>query len=293
MASNVIVQVGLGVKGDPGDIEPQGPAGPDGPQGPAGETGPQGPQGPTGPEGPAGSSDAAALTGASLAANVVNSSLETVSASLNFGGSRVFTANDVINGILPATYIEPPAAGQRFFFGTALKGYYSVNFTRVSNIEGFPAVLTMSGTVENGLTRSRITATGDLILDTASSAGTGYISSGNSPTLSRRSLAFIFRALDSDSYKRAAGFIHAAVASAVNWTAPHSRWTCSTEATTLMELSMTGRLLISGDSVRISTAKTPANASAAGNAGELAWDSNYLYVCVASNTWKRTPLSTW
>ena len=38
---------------------------------------------------------------------------------------------------------------------------------------------------------------------------------------------------------------------------------------------------------------TPASASATGTAGEVAWDADYLYVAVASNTWKRVALSTW
>ena len=38
---------------------------------------------------------------------------------------------------------------------------------------------------------------------------------------------------------------------------------------------------------------TPASASATGIAGEIAWDANYLYVCTATNTWKRVALSTW
>lgn len=37
----------------------------------------------------------------------------------------------------------------------------------------------------------------------------------------------------------------------------------------------------------------PASASAAGVTGTLAWDANFIYVCVATNTWKRTALSTW
>lgn len=37
----------------------------------------------------------------------------------------------------------------------------------------------------------------------------------------------------------------------------------------------------------------PANASAAGASGSVTWDANYWYVCVSSNTWKRTALSTW
>lgn len=38
---------------------------------------------------------------------------------------------------------------------------------------------------------------------------------------------------------------------------------------------------------------TPASAGAAGTAGDIAWDSSYIYVCTATNTWKRAALSTW
>jgi hypothetical protein len=50
---------------------------------------------------------------------------------------------------------------------------------------------------------------------------------------------------------------------------------------------------VNGDRIRIGTAKTPASASATGATGEIAWDANYIYVAVASNTWKRAALSTW
>jgi len=39
--------------------------------------------------------------------------------------------------------------------------------------------------------------------------------------------------------------------------------------------------------------KTPASASAAGTAGEIAWDADYIYVAVATNTWKRVAIATW
>lgn len=45
--------------------------------------------------------------------------------------------------------------------------------------------------------------------------------------------------------------------------------------------------------VRMNNTKTPANASEACVAGEQAWDANYIYVCVATNTWKRSGLSSW
>lgn len=38
---------------------------------------------------------------------------------------------------------------------------------------------------------------------------------------------------------------------------------------------------------------TPASASATGVSGTIAWDSDFLYVCIAANTWKRAALSTW
>ena len=38
---------------------------------------------------------------------------------------------------------------------------------------------------------------------------------------------------------------------------------------------------------------TPGSASAAGTAGEIAWDAAYIYVCTATNTWKRVASSTW
>ncbi len=51
-----------------------------------------------------------------------------------------------------------------------------------------------------------------------------------------------------------------------------------------------GALTLGG--LRLATA-TPASATAAGTAGEICWDANYLYVCTATNTWKRTAIATW
>lgn len=41
------------------------------------------------------------------------------------------------------------------------------------------------------------------------------------------------------------------------------------------------------------TAGIPANSTSAGAAGDIAFDSNYMYYCVATNTWKRAALTTW
>jgi hypothetical protein len=38
---------------------------------------------------------------------------------------------------------------------------------------------------------------------------------------------------------------------------------------------------------------TPASSSDTGVAGQIAWDASYIYVCTATNTWKRAGLTTW
>jgi len=43
----------------------------------------------------------------------------------------------------------------------------------------------------------------------------------------------------------------------------------------------------------VSTLKTPTSASAAGTAGTIVWDANYIYICTAANTWKRVAIATW
>ena len=55
----------------------------------------------------------------------------------------------------------------------------------------------------------------------------------------------------------------------------------------------TAKLDINSDIIRLRTAKTPATAGASGNAGDVCWDASYIYVCVATNTWKRSTIATW
>lgn len=52
-------------------------------------------------------------------------------------------------------------------------------------------------------------------------------------------------------------------------------------------------LSLNHDNIIIQTSKTPASASATGTQGMIAWDTDYLYVCVATDTWKRVAIATW
>ncbi len=40
-------------------------------------------------------------------------------------------------------------------------------------------------------------------------------------------------------------------------------------------------------------AKTPSSASDTGTTGTIAYDSSYLYICTATDTWRRVAHSTW
>jgi hypothetical protein len=80
----------------------------------------------------------------------------------------------------------------------------------------------------------------------------------------------------------------------------------TTSGTERARIDSSGRLLVgtstntggslfqvNGDRIRIATAKTPASAAATGAQGEISWDADYIYVCTATDTWKRAALSTW
>jgi hypothetical protein len=51
---------------------------------------------------------------------------------------------------------------------------------------------------------------------------------------------------------------------------------------------------LTGSQFKLSALNTaPASASATGVTGEIRYDSDYMYVCVATNTWKRALIATW
>jgi hypothetical protein len=67
--------------------------------------------------------------------------------------------------------------------------------------------------------------------------------------------------------------------------------------TTTTTASLSGDMLTSiGNSSAptiILASAAPSSATATGTAGEVRFDDNYIYRCTATDTWKRTALSTW
>jgi len=54
------------------------------------------------------------------------------------------------------------------------------------------------------------------------------------------------------------------------------------------DVSVAGNITLTG---LLSAPQTTKASNAPGTAGQMCWDANYIYVCTATNTWKRTPLT--
>lgn len=63
-----------------------------------------------------------------------------------------------------------------------------------------------------------------------------------------------------------------------------------------LTMNPNGNLVYAGGSINgsiIVPTATPASAGATGVTGQIVWDASYIYVCTATNTWKRTAIATW
>jgi hypothetical protein len=56
---------------------------------------------------------------------------------------------------------------------------------------------------------------------------------------------------------------------------------------------MYGNLVMNSGGGQKATQYIPTTATSAGAKGQIAYDTNYVYICVAANTWKRSALTTW
>jgi hypothetical protein len=54
--------------------------------------------------------------------------------------------------------------------------------------------------------------------------------------------------------------------------------------------TLTGKTLTSP---KVSSGNAPASSSSSGAAGQVEWDSSYVYICTAANTWKRVAVVGW
>jgi hypothetical protein len=78
---------------------------------------------------------------------------------------------------------------------------------------------------------------------------------------------------------------------------PGDTYDLGTAAQPWQQLYVSDQISTSGtvttDKLRIAAPTIPGAADSTGTAGDVAWDSNYMYVCVATDTWKRSSITTW
>jgi len=50
--------------------------------------------------------------------------------------------------------------------------------------------------------------------------------------------------------------------------------------------------LVNANNITV-TSNVPLLSTSSGLVGQITFDSNYVYVCIAPNSWKRIPLTSW
>ena len=64
-------------------------------------------------------------------------------------------------------------------------------------------------------------------------------------------------------------------------------------ATAVATFNSNGNFGITGNTLNVPVSRTITLSGDTGTTGDICWDSLYIYVCIAANTWKRVAISTW
>lgn len=169
--------------------------------------------------------------------------------------------------ILHATISDASGDQWDVFNATAVSGEFSPTFQGHMVTDDDPA-LTFIGMTDN----AHDTGTNPLVLITARKVGNGqdplnpsgsYLDIATRPIVVIRNRATNLLSIDKDG-KIGVGTI-----------------------------TQTALLDVNSDIIRLRNDKTPASAGASGNKGDICWDSSYIYVCVATDTWERSALASW
>lgn len=147
--------------------------------------------------------------------------------------------------------------------------------------------VTSTGNVGIGISAPlhKFSVTGNIKVNSLETGGAGIFlsrSDGNTfpvGIINDTGTEFIFRALDHRF-------------ASVDGTVEYARFSSSGRLG-IGVVSPTHALDVNANSIRVRTARTPTSATDTGSQGEHAWDANYIYICTATNTWKRVAISTW
>lgn len=171
-----------------------------------------------------------------------------------------------------AMEIKTPSGMINYFQVTGNDVSPFAGFFRVGNYTSNPGVMAPVFTGRSNQSGfSGLMFLGDTASDTGTVAVTQFVSRANNSIVSTRPLFSFANYTNSDTKM----IILANGNVGINTTSP------------------TAKLDVNSDIIRLRTPKTPATSGDTGNAGDICWDANYVYICISTNTWKRSPLSTW
>lgn len=226
------------------------------------------------------------MTGTFTAGNLISNSALRVLGNANVVGTFTATGNVVINANANITGTFN-VTGNANISSNITSAYFIGNGATLASITGANVTgtvanatfATTAATVTTGA-QPNITSTGTL----ANVTSTGNIDGNNisAATYLRTSGGLL---LDSDNGKYVALSAQPGVSANYVWGLP----VADGASGSFMSTNGSGTLTFSYPA----SSSAPASAVAPGTAGQIAYDSTHIYVCIATNTWIRASAATW
>jgi hypothetical protein len=283
-----------GAQGPKGDTGEQGLPGSDGAQGPKGDIGEQGlpgAKGDTGDIGPQGTTDYNNLLNKPILATVATSGSYTdlTNKPILFPGDY----NDLINkpsipsltGYATESYVGTAVANLVDFAPAALDTLKELA-TALGNDANFATTITTSlGNKVNTSSLATVATSGsysDLSSKPTLFSGS-YTDLTNKPTIPG----------DINQLSDSGNLLGASNTSSINWNSIDFDGGEDFEDNTPDNFD-NQEFILQGEELNYPTVVgAPLTASSPGETGQIAYDNDYVYICIATNTWKRSALSSW